>query len=97
MLRVKDYSKSDIKMTTTFSSTHTSAPSRQVTVGVVGVMVGLLWTFEFILVEDVAIKWDPVFSHLRLLLGMLMGVQCFLAEVPFFMVAGEQLKKMRER
>lgn len=61
----------------------------------VGVVAGLLWTFEFLLVEDVAKKWDPQFSHLRLLLGLLMGVQCFLAEVPFFVLAGEE--QMEER
>ncbi|XP_050701740.1 major facilitator superfamily domain-containing protein 6-like isoform X2 [Eriocheir sinensis] len=59
-----------------------------VSTGVVGVVSGVIWTFEFILVIDVATEWDQGFSHQRLLLGLLTGVQCFLAEVPFFILAG---------
>lgn len=58
----------------------------QVSTGVVGVVSGVIWTFEFILVIDVATEWDQGFSHQRLLLGLLTGVQCFLAEVPFFIL-----------
>lgn len=60
----------------------------QMSTGMVGMACGLTWTFEFILVEGVAKEWEPEFPHLKLLLGLLMGVQCFLAEVPFFLVAG---------
>ncbi|KAK4326166.1 hypothetical protein Pmani_003290 [Petrolisthes manimaculis] len=62
--------------------------------GIVGMACGLLWTFEFILVEDVAKAWQPDFPHLKLLLGLLMGVQCFLAEVPFLLLAGRIITRL---
>ncbi|KAK3856762.1 hypothetical protein Pcinc_036928 [Petrolisthes cinctipes] len=62
--------------------------------GMVGMACGLLWTFEFILVEDVAKTWQPNFPHLKLLLGLLMGVQCFLAEVPFLLLAGRIITRL---
>ncbi|KAG0727341.1 Major facilitator superfamily domain-containing protein 6 [Chionoecetes opilio] len=65
-----------------------------VTTGVLGVVSGVLWTFEFLLVEDVARQWRHPFVHLRLLLGLLMGVQCFLAEAPFFVLAGRIIQKL---
>ncbi|XP_045115275.1 major facilitator superfamily domain-containing protein 6-A-like isoform X2 [Portunus trituberculatus] len=62
-----------------------------VTTGVVGVVSGVLWTFEFLLVVDVAGKG---FVHQKLLLGLLTGVQCFLAEVPFFVLAGRIIQRL---
>lgn len=62
-----------------------------VTTGVVGVVSGVLWTFEFLLVVEVAGKG---FVHQKLLLGLLMGVQCFLAEAPFFVLAGRIIQRL---
>nr|XP_045602959.1 major facilitator superfamily domain-containing protein 6-like isoform X1 [Procambarus clarkii]XP_045602960.1 major facilitator superfamily domain-containing protein 6-like isoform X1 [Procambarus clarkii]XP_045602961.1 major facilitator superfamily domain-containing protein 6-like isoform X1 [Procambarus clarkii]XP_045602962.1 major facilitator superfamily domain-containing protein 6-like isoform X1 [Procambarus clarkii]XP_045602963.1 major facilitator superfamily domain-containing protein len=60
---------------------------------IIGSTCGMLWTFQFLLVEDVALLWDPDFPHLKLLLGLCQGVQCFLAEVPFFFMAGRIIQR----
>ncbi|XP_069959659.1 major facilitator superfamily domain-containing protein 6-A-like isoform X2 [Cherax quadricarinatus] len=65
-----------------------------ITLVVIGTTCGVLWTFQFLLVEDVALQWDPDFPHLKLLLGLVLGVQCFLAEVPFFFLAGRIIKRI---
>nr|XP_027216873.1 uncharacterized protein LOC113809461 [Penaeus vannamei] len=36
---------------------------------------GMVWTFHFLLVEDTAALWDPNFDYLKLLQGLLLGVQ----------------------
>ncbi|XP_045109294.1 major facilitator superfamily domain-containing protein 6-A-like [Portunus trituberculatus] len=55
---------------------------------VVGVSTGILWTYQLMLVEDVAFGWDCHFPHLKLLQGLVMGVQCFGGELPFFFISG---------
>lgn len=65
-----------------------------VTTGVVGVLSGVVWTFEFLLVMDVAKQWQQPFPHLRLLQGLLTGVQSFLAEVPCLLVAGRIIQRL---
>ncbi|XP_071515325.1 major facilitator superfamily domain-containing protein 6-like [Panulirus ornatus] len=61
---------------------------------VVGTTCGMLWTFQLLLVKHVALLWHPQFPHLKLLLGLVMGVQCFLAETPFFFLAGRIIKRI---
>lgn len=48
--------------------------------------MGMVWTFEFILVEDIA---GPSFTHIKLLQGLIMGVGIFLGEVPSLFLSGE--------
>lgn len=48
--------------------------------------MGMVWTFEFILVEDIA---GTSFTHIKLLQGIIMGVGIFLGEVPSLFLSGE--------
>lgn len=61
---------------------------------IVGMSTGILWTFQLMLVEDIAFKWDCHFGALKLLQGLIMGVQCFGGELPFFFVSGWFIKKL---
>ncbi|XP_045603620.1 major facilitator superfamily domain-containing protein 6-like isoform X2 [Procambarus clarkii] len=64
------------------------------TVIVVGLSMGTMWTFLFIIVEDVALAWDPFFPHMKLLQGLMLGAECFLGEVPFLFLSSLIIKKM---
>ncbi|KAK4300980.1 hypothetical protein Pmani_026852 [Petrolisthes manimaculis] len=64
------------------------------TVVVGGLNMGLVWTFLFIVVEDVAVKWDPDFHHQKLLQGLMLGTQCFLGEVPSLFLSALIIKKL---
>lgn len=46
------------------------------------------------LVEDVAYEWDCHFGALKLLQGLIMGVQCFGGEIPFFFLSGWFIQKL---
>lgn len=61
---------------------------------VVGISTGILWTFQLMLVEDVAFEWNCHFQALKLLQGLIMGVQCFGGELPFFFLSGWFIKKL---
>ncbi|XP_018017494.2 major facilitator superfamily domain-containing protein 6 [Hyalella azteca] len=61
---------------------------------VVGASTGALWTYQLMLVEEVAAAWTCGFRWIKLLDGLMLGVQCFLGELPFFMLAGRILKKL---
>ncbi|CAL4108286.1 unnamed protein product, partial [Meganyctiphanes norvegica] len=61
---------------------------------VVGTATGILWTFQLMLVEDVAFKWDADFANMKLLQGLIMGVQCFGGELPFFFISGWFINKL---
>ncbi|XP_063602937.1 uncharacterized protein LOC134778931 [Penaeus indicus] len=61
---------------------------------VLGLSCGMIGTFHFLLVEDVAAAWDPGFSHLKLLQGLMLGVQCLVAEVPCLFLTGWLIKKI---
>ncbi|KAK8406872.1 hypothetical protein O3P69_007433 [Scylla paramamosain] len=61
------------------------------TVVVCGLNMGIVWTFIFIVVEDVA---GPAFAHLKLLQGIFMGVGCFLGEVPSLFLSALVIKKL---
>lgn len=59
----------------------------QMTVLVVGLTLGIQWTFLLIVVEDVAVEWDPNFQYIKLLQGLLVGSDCFLGDVPFLYIS----------
>lgn len=61
------------------------------TVIIGGLNMGIVWTFAFIVVEDIA---GPGFSHLKLLQGLMMGVACFLGEVPSLFFSSVVIKKL---
>uniref|UniRef100_A0A6A7G897 Major facilitator superfamily domain-containing protein 6-like n=2 Tax=Hirondellea gigas TaxID=1518452 RepID=A0A6A7G897_9CRUS len=61
---------------------------------VVGASTGALWTYQLMLVEEVAITWNCDFHWIKLLDGLMLGVQCFMGELPFFLLAGVLLKKL---
>ncbi|MPC20694.1 Major facilitator superfamily domain-containing protein 6 [Portunus trituberculatus] len=62
-----------------------------VTVVVCGLNMGIVWTFIFIVVEDVA---GSAFAHIKLLQGIFMGVGCFLGEVPSLFLSALVIKKL---
>lgn len=61
---------------------------------VVGVSQGVLWTFLFMLMEDVVELYDPNFTNLNLLQGLVLGITCFLGEVPAMFLSGHVIKKL---
>ncbi|XP_043226818.1 major facilitator superfamily domain-containing protein 6-like [Amphibalanus amphitrite] len=62
---------------------------------VVGTMTGLLWTFFFLHLQDVALAWDcSAFEWISLVSGLTLLVQCFLGEVPFFFISGWVIRKL---
>ncbi|XP_071519609.1 major facilitator superfamily domain-containing protein 6-like isoform X2 [Panulirus ornatus] len=62
---------------------------------VVGMSTGILLSFQLMFVEDVAFQWDCQFESLKLLQGLILGVQCFLGELPFFFLSGWLIKKLK--
>ncbi|XP_076053065.1 major facilitator superfamily domain-containing protein 6-like [Oratosquilla oratoria] len=54
----------------------------------------ILSTFHMLLVEDVANAWEPNFSALRTLQGLLIVFRCLLGEVPVFICSGDILLKI---
>lgn len=60
----------------------------QVTVYVMGASLGILWIFKLMMVEDVAMEWNPDFQALKLLQGLVLAIENFLGEVPFFFLSG---------
>ncbi|XP_064099196.1 major facilitator superfamily domain-containing protein 6-like [Macrobrachium nipponense] len=65
-----------------------------ITTVVVGASCGMIWTFQLLLVEDVAKMWDSNFPFTKLLQGILVFVQCLLSEMPFFYLAGHIIAKI---
>lgn len=61
------------------------------TVYVVGTTLGIVWMFKLMLVEDVSLAWDTEFPALKLLQGLVMFIENFLGEVPFFFLSGSSL------
>ncbi|XP_068201588.1 major facilitator superfamily domain-containing protein 6-like [Palaemon carinicauda] len=59
-----------------------------------GSAMGFIWTFEFIYMKSVALKWDPEFSDSNLLQGLCVGMDCFVGEVPFFFFSAFIIKKL---
>lgn len=64
------------------------------TVLVLGMTMGIQWTFLLIVVEDVANVWDPTFPYIKLLQGLLVGSDCFLGDVPFLYISCKYLSKL---
>ena len=52
-----------------------------------------LWC-QLMLVEEVAAAWRCDFRWIKLLDGLMLGIQCFLGELPFFLLAGVLLKRL---
>ncbi|XP_037799061.1 major facilitator superfamily domain-containing protein 6-like [Penaeus monodon] len=65
-----------------------------ITVLVLGMTMGIQWTFLLIVVEDVANAWDPTFPYIKLLQGLLVGSDCFLGDVPFLYISSYIIKKL---
>ncbi|CAG0881978.1 unnamed protein product [Darwinula stevensoni] len=57
----------------------------------IGACTGLLWNFLFIYVNDLGEQNDD--KNMKLLMGLIMAVQCFLGELPFFFLSGKILKR----
>ncbi|XP_042869235.1 major facilitator superfamily domain-containing protein 6-like [Penaeus japonicus] len=58
---------------------------------VLGAACSTVDTFQFMLVEDLL---DPGYPYLKILEGLMLGVQCLASEVPFFFVAGRIIKRI---
>lgn len=61
---------------------------------VLGTCGGMVSAFYLLLVEDTAALWSPSFAYLKLLQGLLLGVQCLASEVPCLFLAGKIIKKL---
>ncbi|CAL4144071.1 unnamed protein product, partial [Meganyctiphanes norvegica] len=55
---------------------------------VIGLSFGYVWTFLFLVVEDVANAWEPGFPNLNLLQGLTLSIGCFVGEVPTMFFSG---------
>lgn len=65
-----------------------------VTVLIMGITMGIIWTFEFIYIKDVALQWDPHFSNLNLIFGLIVIIDCLLGETPSLLLSGYIIKKL---
>ncbi|XP_037071402.1 uncharacterized protein LOC119092549 [Pollicipes pollicipes] len=62
---------------------------------VVGTMTGVLWTFFFLHLQDVALAWDcSAYEWISIISGGTLLVQCFFGEVPFFFISGWIIGKL---
>ncbi|CAL4125432.1 unnamed protein product [Meganyctiphanes norvegica] len=61
---------------------------------VIGGSQGCLWTFLFMVMEDVAIAWKPDFQSRTLLQGLCLAIGCFLGEVPLMFLSGHIIKSL---
>lgn len=59
---------------------------------VVGLGTAMVWNFLFWYLEDLAGCDDG--SYMKTLQGLVMGIQCFGGELPFFFISGKLLKKI---
>ncbi|XP_042215830.1 major facilitator superfamily domain-containing protein 6-like protein B [Homarus americanus] len=64
------------------------------TAEVVETSFGMLWTFLFILMEDVSQAWYPDFTYLELLQGLALGIDCLLGEVPFMFLSSYTIQHL---
>lgn len=62
----------------------------------VGIGTAMVWNFLFWYLEDLAVQQESCSydSSMKTLQGLVMGVQCFGGEVPFFFLSGWLLKKI---
>ena len=70
-------------------SAETECLCPQMTVYVMGASLGIVWIFKLMLVEDVALAWNSDFPALKLLQGLVLGIETFGGEVPFFFLSGK--------
>ncbi|KAK4323144.1 hypothetical protein Pmani_006144 [Petrolisthes manimaculis] len=64
-----------------------------VSVFVMGTTLGVIWVFRMLMMEDVAMSWDPQFSAMKLLLGLTLFIENFGGELPFFFLSGKILRR----
>lgn len=55
--------------------------------------MGVIWTFLYILLEDVAVRWDHTFHHQKLLQGIMLGTECLVGEVPSLFLSGQSVEE----
>lgn len=56
-----------------------------------GISLGIVWVFKLMMMEDVSLVWDSEFPALKLLQGLVLGIETFLGEIPFFFLSGGAL------
>lgn len=62
---------------------------------VVGLGTAMVWNFLFWHLEDLAAHGGCDYgAHMKTLQGLVMGIQCFGGELPFFFISGKLLKKI---
>ncbi|XP_068142157.1 LOW QUALITY PROTEIN: major facilitator superfamily domain-containing protein 6 [Drosophila tropicalis] len=60
----------------------------------IGLGTALIWNFLFIYLEELDKAYDMGDSSIKTLEGLVMGIQCFGGELPFFFLSGWILKRM---
>ncbi|XP_017059937.1 major facilitator superfamily domain-containing protein 6-B isoform X1 [Drosophila ficusphila] len=60
----------------------------------IGLGTALIWNFLFIYLEQLDKAFEGCDSSIKTLEGLVMGIQCFGGELPFFFLSGWILKKM---
>ena len=62
---------------------------------VVGLGTAMVWNFLFWHIEDLSAKGGCDYgAYMKTLQGLVMGIQCFGGELPFFFISGKLLKKI---
>ncbi|XP_068234648.1 major facilitator superfamily domain-containing protein 6-like [Palaemon carinicauda] len=61
---------------------------------IMGAICGIVWTFEFIYIKDIAFQWDPDFANLNLLFGLIVLTDCIIGETPSLILSGYIIKKL---
>lgn len=62
---------------------------------VVGLGTAMVWNFLFWHLEDLAAEGECDYAaYMKTLQGLVMGIQCFGGELPFFFISGKLLKKI---
>ncbi|KAK3857331.1 hypothetical protein Pcinc_036420 [Petrolisthes cinctipes] len=64
-----------------------------VSVFVMGTNLGVIWVFRMLMMEDVAMSWNPQFTAMKLLLGLTLFIENFGGELPFFFLSGKILRR----
>ncbi|KAH8300485.1 hypothetical protein KR018_008665 [Drosophila ironensis] len=60
----------------------------------IGLGTALIWNFLFIYLEELAKAYEGGASSIKTLEGLVMGIQCFGGELPFFFLSGWILKRI---
>ncbi|CAL4060432.1 unnamed protein product [Meganyctiphanes norvegica] len=59
-----------------------------------GLILGTIWAFKLIVVEDVAMAWDKNFASQKLLSGLVVGFETIGGKLPFFFFSGFIIEKL---